>query len=272
MDIDAILAILNDNKPRRINFASNHVNALRRKEGGGNVGVLILPFDNTFEAIARNYLSINQVLFASKYENGKYYRIIKTEEEYKKIESFIEDYKELVFLRDTLDLSVALSMHDSAPNVRTEFGEHEYRLKYRSEQEDTKEDFNVLLNEFQRRLESLPFFKEADYICAIPSSKDFLRNIIAGLKGFNFTDISDFVSWENKYCGLKDIKSKEKKLEVVQSWGLIICEGIDLKGKTVLLVDDLYKSGVTMQYVAMCLKEAGAERVFGMSLVKSIGY
>ena len=270
VDLDTIRAFLDDSEPKRINFASHHANALQRKEGDGTIGILRLPFDSTFEEIAKSCLSLDRVLFPSRFANN-YYRQIRTEEEFNRIESFIEEYRDLVFLRDTLDLSIALSMHESDPNVRTEFGEHEFRLKYRSEQEDTREDFNALLNEFQRRLESLPFFKEADYICAIPSSKDFLRNIIAGLKGFSFADISDYVSWENKCCGLKNLKSKEEKLEMVQAWGLRICEGIDLKGKTVLLVDDLYQSGVTMQYVAMCLKNAGAKHVFGIALVKSLG-
>ena len=33
----------------------------------------------------------------------------------------------------------------------------------------------------------------------------------------------------------------------------------------------MYYSGVTMQYIAMKMKEAGAKRVFGMALVKSLG-
>lgn len=46
---------------------------------------------------------------------------------------------------------------------------------------------------------------------------------------------------------------------------------MDLKEKCILLVDDLYKSGLTMQYVAMMLKNAGCSRVFGLTLVKSLG-
>lgn len=41
--------------------------------------------------------------------------------------------------------------------------------------------------------------------------------------------------------------------------------------ENLLLVDDLYKSGLTMQYVAMMLKNAGCSRVFGLTLVKSLG-
>lgn len=49
-----------------------------------------------------------------------------------------------------------------------------------------------------------------------------------------------------------------------------VSEAVDLKGKNVMLVDDLYNSGLTMQYVAMRLKELGVSRVFGVTLVKSL--
>ena len=42
------------------------------------------------------------------------------------------------------------------------------------------------------------------------------------------------------------------------------------KGKDIILVDDLYMSGTTLQYVAMKLKEAGARKVFGLCFVKSL--
>ena len=71
---------------------------------------------------------------------------------------------------------------------------------------------------------------------------------------------------------LKNIETAEEKLDMIQSWGFRVTEGMDLKNKTILLLDDMYQSGVTMQYVAMRLKEAGAKRVFGMAIVKSLGY
>lgn len=44
---------------------------------------------------------------------------------------------------------------------------------------------------------------------------------------------------------------------------------MNLERKNVILLDDLYMSGLSMQYVAMKLKEAGADRIFGLSIVKS---
>jgi len=52
---------------------------------------------------------------------------------------------------------------------------------------------------------------------------------------------------------------------------LEIAEGVDFEGKDIVLLDDLYMSGITLQYVAMKLKEAGAGKVYGLCLVKSFG-
>lgn len=271
VDLEVIRSFIEDESPKRINFASHHTNALRRMEGKKDViGRLVLPFDEPFEAIARKILSMDRILFPSQFGNN-YYRQIHSEEEYRKLESFVEQFKDIVFLRDTLDLSIALSMHETEPEKRTVIGEHEFRVKYRSEQFDTTADKNALVAEMQQRLEDLPYFKNADYICAVPSSKPFMKEIIKKLKGFEFADISDKVSWENKSGSLKNVEIADDKLDMIQSWGLHIAEDIGLKGKVVLLVDDMYQSGVTMQYIAMRMKEFGVSRVFGITLVKSLG-
>lgn len=41
------------------------------------------------------------------------------------------------------------------------------------------------------------------------------------------------------------------------------------KGKTVLIVDDLYQSGISINYVALLLLEAGAENVVGLACEKT---
>lgn len=271
VDVEVIRAFIEDEGVKRICFASHHQNALRRSEGiDGLVGRIVLPFDEPFNAIAKKELHFDKMLFPSKFGTG-FYRLIFSKEEYTAIEGLISKYKDLVFLRDTLDLSVALSMHESVPGERTELGEHEYQVKYQSGSKDTSADKAALQSELQRRLDELPYFKLADYICAVPSSKPFMRELVAGLTGLSFEDISEKVSWQNKNGSLKDVKTADEKLCLIQSWGLTFADDLDLKDKTVLLVDDMYYSGVTLQYIAMKMKEAGAKHVFGMALVKSLG-
>ena len=43
-----------------------------------------------------------------------------------------------------------------------------------------------------------------------------------------------------------------------------------VEGKTVVLIDDKYQSGVTIQYVAMILQRAGVRDVYGLSFVKTL--
>lgn len=180
----------------------------------------------------------------------------------------MKEYNDIVFLRDHLDLSLALSMNYNGEE-RTPIGELEYQAKFNDNKEAEKELIGVC-NEW---IEKLPFLKDADYICAMPSStptkKSLPHRIVAGLANLEFDDISDSISWISKNRSIKDAKSAENKLEILEESGLQISCGLDLKGKTVLLFDDLYMSGISMQYIAMKLKEAGASRVFGLCIVKS---
>ena len=200
---------------------------------------------------------------------GKIYRRVDTEREFLEIQSFMDKFKNIVFLRDCLDLSISLSMNMSDSKQRTELGELEYLVKYRADEIDYQQKISDIIQIFQETLEKLPYFKEVDYVCVIPSSHPFMKDIVRGLKGFVFEDISDNVSWE-KSSEIKNAETLDEKLEALLKSNLKVSEAVDLKGKNVMLVDDLYNSGLTMQYVAMRLKELGVFRVFGVTLVKSL--
>lgn len=268
---ELLAEFIHDSSTKRIHFATVHKNALKPGEDGV-VGWLNLPFDQPFESIARSELGMSRVTFPPR-SGSSFYRLIGNQEEFDKIQDFINKYNDIVFLRDCLDLSVALSMYDYYPEgeespVRTVLGQHEYEVKYESDKKDTSADMEALVSEMQSRLEQLPYFKLADCICAVPSSKPFMKEIISRLKGFAFVDISSGVIWSNKTDEMKDAENAERKLALIESSNLSI--NVNVKGKTVLLIDDMYNSGVTMQYVAMKLKEAGAKRVLGMTLCKSL--
>ncbi len=44
----------------------------------------------------------------------------------------------------------------------------------------------------------------------------------------------------------------------------------NVKDKTIILIDDKYQSGITIQYIAMKLQQAGAHEVYGLSFVKTL--
>ena len=47
-------------------------------------------------------------------------------------------------------------------------------------------------------------------------------------------------------------------------------KGADLRGAKVLLLDDNYQSGISLQYVAMILQKYGAYQVYGLSMTKTL--
>ena len=59
----------------------------------------------------------------------------------------------------------------------------------------------------------------------------------------------------------------EDKLGVLE--GTIEVDPGPFEDKVVLLVDDLYQSGVSMNYVAMLLLEDGAKKVYGFACEKT---
>lgn len=260
---ESLIEWLDDDNTKRFNLEYNQPHAIRQLETGESYGKMITPFMEPVETILSRFLNIEPFLFRSGYSQGGY-RYIKTEEEYNLIFAKLQEIKSLVFLRDNLDLSIALSMHESFPGVRTQIGQDVYEAKYNGNMTGLPR----LTVALQSTLDKLPYFKDVDMVCCIPTQHPILQQIVSNLKGFSFSDISSSVYWTNKNDEIKG-KTSEKKMELLEQFGLQI--GIDVKEKTILLLDDMYQSGLTIQFVAMKLKEAGAKRVFGITLVKALG-
>lgn len=259
-----------DGSAKRINFATSHAHALRKESSGRPFAWFNVPFRKTIEPLLKKEIgNPDFALFLNK-TTGKPFRMVFSEREYEDIRSFMDKYKDIVFLRDCLDLSLSLSMNRIDENTRTEIGELEYQAKYHPESSEYNNVIVSLTKRMQDLLDSIPFFKDVDYICVVPSSHAFVGEIVSGLKEFDFSDISSSLSW-NKKTELKNADSLENKLDALLDSHLVIADDVDLEGKSILLVDDLYKSGLTMQYVAMMLKNAGCSHVFGLTLVKSLG-
>jgi len=256
----SISDIVNKN-PRKICFSSCHKTSLKRKENGNQIGTFSVPYSDTIKPVFE--AATNLVLHQSRF--GNYWHSINSEKEYSTIDAFFNEYSQIVFIRDCLELSIALSENFSDDN-RTRIGMLEYEAKYCGNKNAEKEIVDICAE----WLKKLPYYKNADYICAIPPSKngaDNLPRLIArGLTGFQFQNISENVLWAKDKEELKEMEIS-KKLNYLENTGLEI--GVDLKGKVVILLDDLYQSGITMQYVAMKMKESGASKIFGLSIVKS---
>lgn len=250
---------------KRVHFASTHKNALREQEDGGDVlAWLNLPFADSINDLLSE--KVGEIEFVSLNKNGRYSKPIKDESQLQKYKEVMEEYKGIVFLRDCLDISIALSMNLDENDDYTPIGLAEINVKYPNGKSIDGYQ-KLLVDTLQNRLEQFTILGNADCICCIPTNNPVLPQIVSQLNDFKFEDISGSVRWKDKFSSLKDAESLEDKLELLEQFGLVI--DADVKGKNVLLLDDMYQSGLTMQYVAMGLKENGANRVYGVSLVKA---
>lgn len=73
-------------------------------------------------------------------------------------------------------------------------------------------------------------------------------------------------------------KRKLKNIEFREKWDVWedaelkfeLPTNLSIEGKSVILIDDLYQSGTTIQFIAMKLQEVGLKEVYGLSLVKTL--
>lgn len=249
-------------KPRKICFSSTHKNSLKRRTDKETVGLFSVPFHDSIQPIFETVTGSK--LYRSKnYDN--YWCFIKSEHDYDRITQFCDEYSNIVFLKDSLELSIALG-ENFEDKERTYIGNLEYEAKYNNNQKA----LNEIIEYTKYWLEKLPFYKNVDFICAVPPSKkgndNLPRQIVNGIEGFKFENISDKITWGKDKEALKEVKSSDK-YSLLEETGLAI--DCNIKNKVILLIDDLYQSGVTMQYIAKELKQAGATKVFGLSIVKS---
>lgn len=258
--LENIKEIISDDSPKRINFSSSHAMALKEYKDQWKI---ILPFKDSIQPIIKKEIGSGIDLFVSDY--GGVWRSI-TNEEYDKWHAFITYYKDIVFLRDLLDISLSLSMNIIENESRTEIGELEYQSKYNGD--NAAEERLVSLCE--QWINKLPYYKDADLICAVPSkTPDNLPQRIVSKLDITATNISNSISWTSKTRNVKDAEKVEDKISILEESGFIINNKEQLENKVVILFDDLYMSGVTLQYIAMKLKEAGVQRVLGLTIVKS---
>jgi len=117
------------------------------------------------------------------------------------------------------------------------------------------------------------FLREADFVCAIPAMPqkgfDLPTRLVAEIsKLTGISDITESFSLSGKEKSLKECTLDEKW----DAWSSSNIEytGPDLKGKKVILIDDKYQSGVTIQYFGMILQTGGCAEIHGLCMVKTL--
>lgn len=227
-----------------------------------------VPFCETIKPIFEEQTGLS-LFYSNEFDN--YFRVLPNQEEIDIATIWENTQGHRVFLRDCLTLSIAMSYNfeNIEEHIYTEIGQLEFDAKYNQD----ANSIDKLINLSQDTIISLPFYNEADLVCAVPPPPDKTFD----LPSYVVEKISNLINKQNitnlfSYAGTK---SSIKSLKVEDKWGAwekarITIKESNLKGKTVILIDDKYQSGISMEYIAMKLQEAGVSNVYGLCFVKTM--
>jgi hypothetical protein len=253
---------------KRICFSSAHSRALKRVNNKYYIGTFNVPF---FESVGLIFYSQTGLdLFPNKNNFPGFYRLVFKELEFQKIQEWIQAQKDRVFIKDALSISIALSEYSSKPNINTRIGALVHKAKY----DHKDEAIETLASEYVSTIKSLPYYSKASCICAVPpnpSKKEpdipsTIASIVA--KELRMENITSGFEYQSAKPQLKGISLDKKWPALVDA--KLGFSGSSLAKKEIILIDDLYQSGSTMQFVAMKLQEVGAHHIYGLSMAKNL--
>ena len=260
----ATVLIEHGKEPRRKCFYNN--SGVQKRKARPTFSVAIETAKKIFEAQTALELRESQ-------EHQNYWRFIDANEIIK-VEAWEQSQGKLIFLRDCLSLSIALDTNfvDNTAGEYTRLG----ALEHRGKNDRDQVAINELAPIVAQTINALPYYKDADLICAVPPNpnKDFdLPSTVVSL-------VSTMTGKPNVTSGFAfgGQKNSVKNAPFDQKWqewddaqlSFRNSGTLNVRDKTIVLIDDKYQSGITIQYVAMKLQQAGAHKVYGLSFVKTL--
>lgn len=156
--------------------------------------------------------------------------------------------------------------HAVYDTVRSEVGELVYRLKYQGDQSAVPPLARVVAEFISSK--NLPI----DVVVPMPPSKQRsvqpVRSIAASVA--KRLDIAYDSRALRKVRESPELKSMtELKDRRAALAGAFIASAEALKGKSVLLLDDLYRSGASMEEAARAIRKSGAKAVYALALTRT---
>ncbi|MBF0457253.1 MAG: phosphoribosyltransferase [Nitrospirae bacterium] len=211
--------------------------------------------------------------------NHTYYTYLNevTEGELNAIEAYFKKIVGCVAIRDCLPISFAIDFDrytGNPTNDPTEIGEIRRKAKPYGGQPVNDSHYKAadeLVNKVVEFIKRVRFYNELVSIVGMPPSdpnKDFiLTEYLASKvsKVLKMEDLSNLVKKKYRTGETKNLPLNKKLNSIRGS----ISVSADVDGQKILLLDDLYQSGITTNYVAMLLLEQGAAKVYSLSCEKT---
>jgi hypothetical protein len=202
-----------------------------------------------------------------------------SDEDLDSVRRFIEAIRSCVIVRDLTDASIALGYRarksGSGGLERTELGQlmRDAKPYDESPTEAHRKAGGELARRLRAFMDAVPLYRDVDGFVAVPSSnpkKGFSlpRGFAADLaRHTGKVDLSGALTKATPTPEMKNL-AREGKMDALI--GSIVVDATQVAGKSIVVVDDLYQSGLTINYIAEELRAAGAKEVFGLAVVKTL--
>lgn len=271
------------------------------KHSRSNLRSKLIKYENgaiSFFVSSDTYPEIFNILFPSikaktdkdweKKNNMKYLWFLQdalNDDDISSIENWEKRFKQYVliginkniegYFKNELDFCIALDFNFDKNIQHTHFGEIEYEMKYKN----NYKDFNEIIEGMSDLYNYLPLNPKDKntkkiLISSIPENKineSIAKNLakkIAVINEVKYLQAS--LNCEKKELKNLDIDKKITEWKKVYSIPSNISLSNEIEDKTIVIIDDLYQSGVSMWSYAKYLKKIGAKQVLGMACVKSL--
>lgn len=158
--------------------------------------------------------------------------------------------------------------HPTFDSTRSPLGELVYQLKYRG-QNDVEQIAEIMAGFFENKPNTLA---RMELVVPMPPSttrpaQPVARVARAVAHKLSKTCSGSAVRKAKATPGLKDVHDPEERRELLN--GAFEVDSDQVRGKGVLLIDDLYRSGATANTVTMTLFAAGAARVYFLAATRT---
>jgi hypothetical protein len=266
--------------PRRSKLSTQWPNPIHEPRDKDSDWSLVLPFCETLSNSFITMCDVNTI--GLREGKGRCYTFIKDAkddpEDLIKVKNWLDIIGNYVAIRDCLALCFALDYdrEEGDPDkTQTIVGVLRSRAKPYGGEKPTSDTFaaaDKLMKVCLEFIDKVDCYKYVDVVAAMPPSDptksyNLPAYITSGIdRALNKPDLTEGIKTISPRSGLKEV-ALENKLSTLE--GTIEVDQNLFKGQVVLLIDDLYQSGVSINYAAMLLLEAGAKKIFGLACEKT---
>jgi len=256
------------------------------KDAGNNNIVVLITGSLRYKVILQR--AFTQYYFSrtfedrfGRYEWGTYiYNIDPAERG--QIDILLKTLQEVVCIEDDLTETFALGYHTQMDPMRggytrTELGDLVYRAKpYRRDFTSTRQKVaDEIVERIAQFTQVHPTYAHAEIVAAVPPSMPGQPNLPVYLVEQLATRLgkANGTAWITKGRStrpMKDCATIQEKIDNVRgAFSITAPESTRIQGRSVLVLDDIYQTGFTLNEVGRTLAISGAKKVLGLVITKT---